>query len=113
MPVVLAVRERVLQQPVHELVWGSGARLSLQVTALPADGDPAQVRGARVRGAGEGGAGGTAVTALLSFLCRRRERPPGPRCQVGAGQERRGAPGLARRAQPPARPGRANGAGAL
>lgn len=71
------------------------------------------MRGARVRGAGEGGAGGTAVTALLSFLCRRRERPPGPRCQVGAGQERRGAPGLARRAQPPARPGRANGAGAL
>ncbi|XP_062354386.1 protein mono-ADP-ribosyltransferase PARP14-like [Cinclus cinclus] len=39
------VRERVLHQPVHELVWGSGGRLSLQVTALPADGDPAQDAG--------------------------------------------------------------------
>ncbi|OWK60409.1 Poly [ADP-ribose] polymerase 14 [Lonchura striata] len=32
------VRERVLSRPVHELVWGSGERLSLQVTA----GGPAQ-----------------------------------------------------------------------
>ncbi|KAL2302153.1 hypothetical protein Nmel_009570 [Mimus melanotis] len=39
------VRERVLRQPVHELVWGSGGQLSLQVTALPADGDPAQEAG--------------------------------------------------------------------
>ncbi|CAN8218485.1 unnamed protein product [Coccothraustes coccothraustes] len=36
------VRERVLSRPAHELVWGSGERLSLQVTAPPADGDPAQ-----------------------------------------------------------------------
>ncbi|XP_066046403.1 protein mono-ADP-ribosyltransferase PARP14-like isoform X1 [Chamaea fasciata] len=39
------VRERVLSRPAHELVWGSGRRLSLQVTALPADGDPAQEAG--------------------------------------------------------------------
>ncbi|XP_041329046.1 protein mono-ADP-ribosyltransferase PARP14-like isoform X1 [Pyrgilauda ruficollis] len=39
------VRERVLSRPAHELVWGSGERLSLQVTALPADGHPAQEPG--------------------------------------------------------------------
>ncbi|XP_068051388.1 protein mono-ADP-ribosyltransferase PARP14-like [Anomalospiza imberbis] len=39
------VRERVLSRPVHELVWGSGQRLSLQVAALPADGGPAQEAG--------------------------------------------------------------------
>uniref|UniRef100_A0A8C5TTH1 Poly [ADP-ribose] polymerase 14 n=1 Tax=Malurus cyaneus samueli TaxID=2593467 RepID=A0A8C5TTH1_9PASS len=31
------VRQRVLRRPVHELEWGSGGRLSLQVTALPTD----------------------------------------------------------------------------
>ncbi|XP_071291434.1 protein mono-ADP-ribosyltransferase PARP14-like isoform X2 [Agelaius tricolor] len=39
------VRERVLRRPAHELVWGSAERLSLQVTALPAGGDPAQEAG--------------------------------------------------------------------
>ncbi|XP_058695342.1 protein mono-ADP-ribosyltransferase PARP14-like isoform X1 [Poecile atricapillus] len=39
------VRERVLCRPLHELVLGSGERLSLQVTALAADGDPAQETG--------------------------------------------------------------------
>ncbi|XP_063256979.1 protein mono-ADP-ribosyltransferase PARP14-like [Prinia subflava] len=39
------VRERVLRRPLHELVWGSRERLSLQVTALPADGGPAQDAG--------------------------------------------------------------------
>ncbi|XP_059331487.1 protein mono-ADP-ribosyltransferase PARP14-like [Ammospiza nelsoni] len=39
------VRERVLRRPAHELLWGSGERLSLQVSALPADGDPAQEAG--------------------------------------------------------------------
>ncbi|XP_072788080.1 protein mono-ADP-ribosyltransferase PARP14 isoform X2 [Taeniopygia guttata] len=38
------VRERVLSRPIHELVWGSGQRLSLQVTAVPAGG-PAQEAG--------------------------------------------------------------------
>ncbi|XP_014727327.1 PREDICTED: poly [ADP-ribose] polymerase 14-like [Sturnus vulgaris] len=76
------VRERVLHQPVHELVWGSRGRLSLQVTALPADGDPAQVRPAQVRRTRlRAGGGGTTVTALLSFPCRKRDRPPRPRRQ--------------------------------
>lgn len=49
----------MLRQPVHEFVWGPGGQLSLQVTALPAGDDPAQVRRPQVRRArgGPGGAG--------------------------------------------------------
>ncbi|XP_054029467.1 protein mono-ADP-ribosyltransferase PARP14 [Dryobates pubescens] len=36
------VRQRVLEQRVHELEWGPRKRLSLVVTELPVDGDPAQ-----------------------------------------------------------------------
>ncbi|XP_054237374.1 protein mono-ADP-ribosyltransferase PARP14-like [Indicator indicator] len=36
------VRQRVLEQRVHELDWGPRKRLSLLVTELPADGDPTQ-----------------------------------------------------------------------
>ncbi|CAN0224213.1 unnamed protein product [Bubo scandiacus] len=36
------VRQRVLDRRVHELDWGPRRRLSLLVTELPADGDPAQ-----------------------------------------------------------------------
>ncbi|XP_051643668.1 protein mono-ADP-ribosyltransferase PARP14 [Manacus candei] len=39
------VRQRVLDRRVHELEWGPGGRLSLQVTALPAGGDSAQEEG--------------------------------------------------------------------
>ncbi|XP_075367609.1 protein mono-ADP-ribosyltransferase PARP14-like isoform X1 [Mycteria americana] len=36
------VRQRVLDRRVHELDWGPRGRLSLLVTELPAEGDPAQ-----------------------------------------------------------------------
>ncbi|XP_050755660.1 protein mono-ADP-ribosyltransferase PARP14-like [Gymnogyps californianus] len=39
------VRQRVLDRRVHELDWGPRGRLSLLVTELPADGDPAQELG--------------------------------------------------------------------
>ncbi|XP_074001585.1 protein mono-ADP-ribosyltransferase PARP14-like [Numenius arquata] len=39
------VRQRVLERRVHELDWGPRGRLSLLVTEVPADGDPAQEPG--------------------------------------------------------------------
>lgn len=54
-PVVLAVRRRVLDRRLHELDCGPRGRLSLLVTELPEDGDPAQVRRAGRGGQGAGG----------------------------------------------------------
>lgn len=51
---VLAVRQRVLDRPGHELDLGARGRLSLLVTEPPVDGDLLQVRrdrGGHTRGA--------------------------------------------------------------
>lgn len=87
----------MLSRPVHELVWASGGRLSLQVTALPADGDPAQVRRAQVRGARVRAGGGETAGDRSPLFPLQEAGPaagtaaPGTSC----GRRGRGAPGLA------------------
>lgn len=101
----------MLRRPVHELEWGPGGRLSLQVTALPADGDPAQVRRAQVRrarcrpGRGETAGDRSLLVPLQDAGPAGGTEAPGRSCGRSGG----GAPGLARRW--PGEPGRSSGDG--
>ncbi|XP_064307225.1 protein mono-ADP-ribosyltransferase PARP14 isoform X1 [Phalacrocorax carbo] len=62
------VRQRVLDRRVHELDWGPRGRLSLLVTAPPADGGPAQEAG------GAGGAAAPVNESQVSLpTCQNKE----------------------------------------